>query len=524
MADIRIKDLATTAASTASDDFVAVDGSANGTRKLNAYSPTFGGNLTVSGTGGSASTISTIGTGTNAEQNSLLVDATTSGTPAAGYGPSIRFTRKGNDGGSSSTSGAIKSVAIAGTGGNQYNADIIIAPRLGGSLVDALTVKTDGGATLAGNLTVSGGTGTIDATSGTASASLNLVGRSAGAARTATIVSNSSGSLVFSSEGAGNAMTLNASTGNLSVAYNLTVSGTTITHNVSSTGDVAVTQQNSSAGTGASTSFKLQNDAAINGTLQLASSGFSGYGAWIANSTMLYCNGNLVLMADGGYLDFTAGGNSSKMRLASTGNFLLGTVIDGGQKLQVAGTANITGDTTFGGNTVSIVPSSASAALVLKRTSNSYGATVEFNTTTTNKWFMGLRGLVNDSFYIYNNVGGDNALIIDTSSNATFAGKITAGQWLPVAASKMQTASTANSYVVTLANTASSGNGYGLRLHTNLTTSSDYLLVASSGADAGTIRFIVKSNGTINAPSLPTSASGLSAGDIWNDGGTLKIV
>jgi hypothetical protein len=51
MADIRIKDLATTAASTASDDFIAVDGSANGTRKLNAYSPTFGGNLTVSGTG-----------------------------------------------------------------------------------------------------------------------------------------------------------------------------------------------------------------------------------------------------------------------------------------------------------------------------------------------------------------------------------------------------------------------------------------------------------------------------------------
>ena len=51
MADIRINALATTAASTASDDFIAVDGSANGTRKLNAYSPTFGGNLTVSGTG-----------------------------------------------------------------------------------------------------------------------------------------------------------------------------------------------------------------------------------------------------------------------------------------------------------------------------------------------------------------------------------------------------------------------------------------------------------------------------------------
>jgi hypothetical protein len=50
MADIRIKDLTTTASSTASDDFFAADGTTNGTRKLSAYSPTFGGNATVGGT------------------------------------------------------------------------------------------------------------------------------------------------------------------------------------------------------------------------------------------------------------------------------------------------------------------------------------------------------------------------------------------------------------------------------------------------------------------------------------------
>ena len=57
MADIRIKDLTTTASTTAADDFFAADGTTNGTRKLSAYSPSFGGNatvggnLTVSGTG-----------------------------------------------------------------------------------------------------------------------------------------------------------------------------------------------------------------------------------------------------------------------------------------------------------------------------------------------------------------------------------------------------------------------------------------------------------------------------------------
>ena len=54
MANKRIKDLSTTAAVTASDDFIAVDGATNGTRKLDAYNPTFGGNLTVSGTGQSS--------------------------------------------------------------------------------------------------------------------------------------------------------------------------------------------------------------------------------------------------------------------------------------------------------------------------------------------------------------------------------------------------------------------------------------------------------------------------------------
>ena len=41
MADIRIKDLATTATTTASDDFMAVDGVTNGTRKLSAAAPSF---------------------------------------------------------------------------------------------------------------------------------------------------------------------------------------------------------------------------------------------------------------------------------------------------------------------------------------------------------------------------------------------------------------------------------------------------------------------------------------------------
>ena len=118
MADIRIKDLATTAASTASDDFVAVDGSANGTRKLNAYSPTFGGNLTVSGTGNSSVAgnlgigetspvvplhVKTTGTGTGDFDNAIATFRST----AAGRTITLQFSDTTNQSYISSKSGAL---------------------------------------------------------------------------------------------------------------------------------------------------------------------------------------------------------------------------------------------------------------------------------------------------------------------------------------------------------------------------------------------------------------------------------
>jgi hypothetical protein len=49
MADIRIKDLATTATTTVSDDYLAIDGATNGTRKMSAYSPVFSGGVADAG-------------------------------------------------------------------------------------------------------------------------------------------------------------------------------------------------------------------------------------------------------------------------------------------------------------------------------------------------------------------------------------------------------------------------------------------------------------------------------------------
>ena len=142
MADIRINALATTAASTASDDFVAVDGSANGTRKLNAYSPTFGGNLTVSGTGTFSGNLSATGE----------ISCNGSG-------------------------GALRADSRTGSGLNWYiynptGADLRLFNSTGGNV---LILTNAGAATLTGNLTVSGGTVTSGSGTLTLNSSANTV-------------------------------------------------------------------------------------------------------------------------------------------------------------------------------------------------------------------------------------------------------------------------------------------------------------------------------------------------------------
>lgn len=69
-------------------------------------------------------------------------------------------------------------------------------------------------------------------------------------------------------------------------------------------------------------------------------------------------------------------------------------------------------------------------------------------------------------------------------------------------------------------------NGGGLYIDPNASNT----IFATTGARPlyfevnGANRMVIKSNGVINMGYLPTSSAGLSAGDIWNDGGTLKIV
>lgn len=273
-----------------------------------------------------------------------------------------------------------------GTGALVFaNTPTLTTPNIGAAT--GTSVNLSGAGTFGGNLTVSGGTGTIDATSGTASATLNLVGRSSGTAKTASVLANSAGSLVLGAEGAGSSLTIAANTGNTTVAYNLTVSGRDLT-------------------LGSSESVIY-------------------FGTPSAN--YLYYNGSSLFLRVGSVDRITIP--------ASTGNVLIGTTTDAGYKLRVNG--SIASDDVItmlksGGNSTNV---DGNFGQVIARTSTGnigfacalanngdYGGfTIATPSQSRSVAFLGSNGAA----YIQTN-NGTTALTLDSSQNATFAGKVTA--------------------------------------------------------------------------------------------------
>jgi hypothetical protein len=158
------------------------------------------------------------------------------------------------------------------------------------------------------------------------------------------------------------------------------------------------------------------------------------------------------------------------------GNMLIGSTTDSGEKLQVTGTAKITGASSFGGNmTLSLNQNASTSVSVTNTTSgtNAYstfvaqsngGGLFEFGKYSQLK--TGYKILASGDGLIFNDTYGDIAIL----------------------------------------NNVVTGN------------------IKFAAGGSSTAQMTIKSNGRINMSSLPTSATGLSAGDLWNDGGTLKIV
>ena len=488
MADIRINALATTAASTASDDFVAVDGSANGTRKLNAFSPTFGGNatvggnLTVSGTGGiaaSAGSVTATGAGT-----AIVRHFVATGT---GLATEVGLTLDNQGtGGKKYTWWSLASSSGLGANGT------LILRNETDSITPIAIAPTSGNVTLAGNLTVSG-TGTSSFNKGSSGTAVSFL------------------------------------SGNNSNYLDISIGRATQEHYLA----VAAASGNYVSGTVAG-DFALN---VANGANFVFGHAGSLLGTWKAN-----------------------------------GNLLIGGVIDGGQKLQVNGTASFADAVTVGG---------ADKVLTITSTASTPGFTMRQTggIAANRNWGIVINNSANGDFILRRSTttSGDPTtavLTFDSSSNATFAGDLTvsggnvgvggapsAGIGVRVSGTNFaglyqygllhdgELSGTTESNGLTAAGSikastavtdfnaisvvkpgmgsgASIVTSRGLQI-TNLGVGGGithvYGIDIQAQSGAATTNVAIRAAGKIMFTSLPTSSVGLATGELWNDSGTVKI-
>jgi hypothetical protein len=164
--------------------------------------------------------------------------------------------------------------------------------------------------------------------------------------------------------------------------------------------------------------------------------------------------------------------NSERMRIFTTGNVGINTTTDAGFRLDVNGTARVQGD------------------LSVNRNQNNPTKIAVSNTTAGTNSFV------------------EGGYASDASSGECKIGKYSSN----TSPYKIITASNAYLYNGTIAGDIAILNDF----------ATGQIKFAAGGSS--TAHMTIKSNGRINMSALPTSATGLSAGDLWNDGGTLKIV
>jgi hypothetical protein len=388
MADTRINALSTATVSL-SDDFLPIDGTTAGTKKLSAYSPTFGGNATVGGT----LTVNS----TSTFNNTITVSSNVGFIGKSGSGTGGNWRYISDDGTSRWLSGILGSPSE--TAFDIYD---IVNGRSLLTLTAAGVVKvpqtTASTTTSSGALVVSGGVGvggaaniggalTVSGTGGIGASASGDVGFKV-------LSSLTSGSFQY---GIYSYPTVNAGTADgglfgvragtsvaVTTAFALRAFTPTLDSGASIASNIGIRVENQGA-TGITNAFGIDI---------LAQSGASTTNVGLRNAgTTLLTN-------------TTASNNTSSGAL----------VVSGG--VGVAGAI-------YAGGDVCVVKADPSSTLT--RTANTNSALFQLTTGATYDFAFGLRNTTDSDFHLYNYGTSSDALTIArASSNATFAGTVIA--------------------------------------------------------------------------------------------------
>jgi hypothetical protein len=218
------------------------------------------------------------------------------------------------------------------------------------------------------------------------------------------------------------------------------------------------------------------------------------YSNFQQNSSDLYINTNLGT-ASGGSLIFRFGSSATEAgRIHSTGNFGLGTVAsDSGEKLQVNGTAKITGATTVNAafrvdnNGYVQIVNNANAGLYLNNGSTQWQV---YNNTSNN--------------LIFNNGAGNTVLTLAYGGAATFSSSVTVGGIF-------------QTYRIKLVESTYNTN---FTIYTGVDNANS---IGFYNETSGVYNFKIGSTGAATFSSSVTAASGIFTGNLTVDTNTLFV-
>ena len=188
---------------------------------------------------------------------------------------------------------------------------------------------------------------------------------------------------------------------------------------------------------------------------------------------------------------------------------LTGLTVTGSTSLQ--GLSATTGAFSGGGGYVVSIGADATGGKALELLSIAGGSAITSYDRTSSAYL----NLTFNALAHYFKVGGITQATLDGSTFAitgalSVGGNITAGTKGTFGTYASIGTSTTARFYSDATNTAIRASGGGVYIQSD---------------EIGTATWAVfKSSGTLNLPLLPTSSAGLSAGDLWNDAGTIKIV
>ena len=142
----------------------------------------------------------------------------------------------------------------------------------------------------------------------------------------------------------------------------------------------------------------------------------------VGTNNSIFAENNIRFKSTGGaFIDHNTTGQSISFRTSVSSSLDTTPLVLSGANATFAGNVTTTGSTIK-------VDNSASASYVVDRGNDTSGATFEYFTNGTIKWFTGLRGVSSEDFYFFNYGTGATAIQIEAAnSNTTFAGDITIG-------------------------------------------------------------------------------------------------